>query len=187
MKSLLKNLIVASGVLLGCQQALAEQRVLAPGSLHVEDGDTLLIELDGVEQRLQLIGIDAPEDSDNPKLQRDMARTGLEAQALLELGVQATEYLRRLTRLGKPYTLYYAPGQRDRYGRLVGDLRDVRGRSLAEMVVAGGYAIAVANVAPEQAQRLQVLQQSAQQAPHGLWVTAPEQMRAWAAPAAPKP
>lgn len=43
---------------------------------EIEDGDTLVAVIGGSRERLQLAGIDAPEDSDNAKLQRDLTRTG---------------------------------------------------------------------------------------------------------------
>lgn len=168
--------LVALGLFLALGMVGAEEYVLPPGSLHVEDGDTLLVKLDGEEKRVQLAGIDAPEETDNPKLQRDLARTGLERSRLLALGRMATEYLRRLTKIGWPYTLHYEPDRLDRYGRLSGDLRDGSGRSLAELVVAGGYAIA----SRDATERMWALQDEAQQEQRGLWGLEPEATSAWA-------
>ena len=66
----------------------------------------------------------------------------MERGRLLILGQLSREYLRRLTKIGAPYTLHYRPEERDRYGRLSGEVRDNKGRSLAEILVSGGYAIA---------------------------------------------
>ncbi len=175
MPASLKPMILL-GLLFILGQGWAEERVLPPGSLHIEDGDTLLIVIGGEQKRVQLAGIDAPEDSDNPKLQHDIARTGLARRQLLVLGQVSTEYLRRLTKIGSPYTLHYDPEQLDRYGRLSGDLRDSRGRSLAETVVAGGYAI----TARDSTEQLRALQAEAQQAQRGLWGSEPEATRLWA-------
>ena len=59
--------------------------------MQIEDADTLLVEVAGVSYRVQLPDIDAPENTANPKLQRDIERTGLDAEALLALGRQADE------------------------------------------------------------------------------------------------
>ena len=158
----------------------ADEYPVPPGGLHVEDGDTVLIEFDGKEQRVQLEGIDAPEDGDNPKLQRDLARTGLERERLLALGRLSTEYLRRLTRIGEPYSLHYAPDRRDRYGRIVGDLRDARGRSLSETILVGGYAIVANRTDTDLAERLRPLEAEAERSRVGLWALDPEATRAWA-------
>ena len=132
---ILKYSAVIFGLFLASAQAAEVEYLVPPGGLHVEDGDTLLIVINGEQQRVQLAGIDAPEDTDNPKLQRDLQRTGLEREQLLALGQLSREYLRRLTKIGAPYTLHYQPDQRDRYGRLSAEVRDDRGRSLAETLV----------------------------------------------------
>jgi endonuclease YncB( thermonuclease family) len=156
--------------------AWAVEYPLPPGALHVEDGDTLLVRIDGQEQRVQLRGIDAPEDRDNPKLQRDLARTGMARERLLALGQMATAHLERLTRIGGPHTLHYDPAQKDRYGRLTGDLLDVRGRSLAESAVSAGYAIA----ARDGTERFRTLQAQAQRESRGLWGLEAEATERWA-------
>ncbi len=176
MRTILNYSVAALCLYLISGPAGADEYVLSPGSLHIEDGDTLLIEIDGKQKRVQLSGIDAPEDTDNPKLKHDLARTGLERERLLALGQLSTEYLRRLTKIGSPHTLHYDPGRMDRYGRLTGSLHDSRGRSLAETVVAGGYAIA----ARDSTQPLRTLQTEAQQAQRGLWGLEPETTRLWA-------
>jgi len=167
---------VVLGLLLMSAPAGAEEYLVPPGGLHVEDGDTLLIVIGGAEQRVQLAGIDAPEDSDNPKLQSDLARTGLERERLLALGQLSSEYLRRLTKIGVPYTLHYEPQRLDRYGRLSGELRDSQGHSLAETVVSGGYAAA----SRDGTEQLKQLQAEAQRKQQGLWGLEPEATSLWA-------
>ena len=109
MRSVPKYCIVILWLFLISTPAWSVEHQVPPGGLHVEDGDTVLIVIEGEEQRVQLTGIDAPEDTDNPKLQRDMQRTGLERERLLVLGQLSREYLRRLTKIGAPYTLHYQP------------------------------------------------------------------------------
>ena len=56
-------------LLLICSSALtAGPQVVVPGSVQIEDADTLLIEVAGVSYRIQLPDIDAPENTMNPKL-----------------------------------------------------------------------------------------------------------------------
>ena len=164
------------GVFLISTPAWSVEYQVPPGGLHVEDGDTVLIVIDGEQQRVQLAGIDAPEDTDNPKLQRDMQRTGLERERLLVLGQLSREYLRRLTKIGAPYALHYEPERRDRYGRLSGEVRDNRGNSLADTLVSGGYAIA----SRDGSERLRKLQDEAQREKSGLWGLEPEATALWA-------
>ncbi|MEJ1343607.1 MAG: hypothetical protein RPU14_16295, partial [Candidatus Sedimenticola sp. (ex Thyasira tokunagai)] len=42
--------------------------------ISVEDGDTLVVKIKGEEKRVQLLGIDAPEDVENPKFTKDLQR-----------------------------------------------------------------------------------------------------------------
>ncbi len=172
----MKSIIKVLGLCLILGPVGAEEYLLPSGSLRIEDGDTLLIEIHGEQKRVQLAGIDAPEDTDNPKLRHDLARTGLKRERLLELGLMSTRYLRRLTKIGPPHTLHYDPQRLDRYGRLSGGLHDSTGRSLAETLVASGYAIA----SRTSTDHLRTLQTEAQQAQRGLWGQEPVTTRLWA-------
>ena len=69
--------------------SVAGQQTIAPERVDVEDADTLLMQVAGASYRIQLPGIDAPESVMNPKLQRDIGRTGLSADTLLPLGQAA--------------------------------------------------------------------------------------------------
>ncbi|MCP5430278.1 MAG: hypothetical protein H6962_08775 [Chromatiaceae bacterium] len=74
-------------LLLACSSALnAAPQQVVPESVQIEDADTLVVEVAGVSYRIQLPDIDAPENTMNQKLQRDIERTGLGAEALLALG-----------------------------------------------------------------------------------------------------
>ena len=58
---------------------------------RVKDADTLRVEVDGESYRIQLPGIDAPESVPNPKLLRDVERTGRDAETLLAMGRRADQ------------------------------------------------------------------------------------------------
>jgi len=175
-----QTVLMSTLLAVSINMASAEERLLPMGSMQVEDGDTVLIELDGDELRIQLEGIDAPENEDNPKLQRDMERTGLAQAKLLSLGRMAKEYLRRVIEVGKPHTLHYEPNKRDRYGRIPGEVKDTTGRSISAQVIKGGYAIASARSAPERANEYKALQTEAMNASQGLWQLEAEAARLWA-------
>jgi endonuclease YncB( thermonuclease family) len=173
-RTLFKVLVgIGCGVVAAC--AGAEELSLQAGAIQVEDGDTVRIQLDGQERRVQLAGIDAPEDTDNPKLQRDLQRTGLESERLLDLGRTATRYLQMLTQSDDPYTLRYEPGKQDRYGRLNGELYNRIGESMSDYMVAAGFAVATAD-GPE---RLRELQADARRERRGLWQKDPEGAALW--------
>src|SRR6185369_2334774 len=59
----------------------------------VVDGDTIEVERAGRIERVRLIGIDAPEAHDSPKLDRLVAR-GLDRSQILALGREATAFTR---------------------------------------------------------------------------------------------
>lgn len=148
---------------------------------QLEDGDTIVARLAGKSARLQLLGIDAPEDTDNAKLQRDLQVTGLKPEALLQLGVQATEHLGTLLTPGQEVTLDGKLQQRDRYGRIPVVLYTAGGRSINEAMVADGYAMVLGRY-PLDAQlktRLEVLESEAIAEHRGLWGPYRERMQAW--------
>ena len=157
----------------------APGQAVTPELVEIEDADTLRVVVASVSYRIQLIGIDAPESSMNPKLQHDMQRTGLAAKVLLPLGHAANGRLRELLTEFRPYRLVFDPQRKDRYGRTPGDLIDAKGNFLSLRLVQEGYAIPVGP--PET--RKQVLVEaanSALQASRGLWHSYPETANAWA-------
>lgn len=174
--NLLLPLILAMPV-----NSLAEQRLLPESDIQVEDGDTLVVNIKGKTQRIQLTGIDAPEDIDNPKFQRDLSRTKLEKDKLLALGKIATEQLRFLIKTEAPFILHYNPHKRDRYGRLPGDIVNAKGESISALMIDNGYAaVIIRSTRPELVKRLQPIQLKAQQNGKGLWGLYSEASRLWA-------
>jgi micrococcal nuclease len=59
---------------------------------HVSDGDTVRLRFPGGRERMRLIGVDAPEASENEKLERDVTRTGRDRATILTLGRQASAF-----------------------------------------------------------------------------------------------
>lgn len=138
--------------------------------VEVEDGDTIAIRVNGETKRLQLAGIDAPEDVANPKLTKDLERTGLSAAHLLALGQAATAHLKQLASPGDRVTVVGDLDSQDKYGRIpVFAYRD--GLSLNAAMVADGYAVVLARapLAVDIKAELNALQQQAQQGKQGLW------------------
>ena len=147
----------------------------------VEDGDTILVTIDGKPRRLQLQGIDAPEDVENPKLQRDRERTGLGSEALLELGREATRHLKGLIAEDDPVRLEGNLNRRDRYGRTPVTAYGRNGLSLNEQMVADGYARLLTRypLDPAFRERLTAEQERARTRRRGLWGEYPEAMQGW--------
>lgn len=150
--------------------------------LQVEDGDTLVIDLNGTPTRVQLLGIDAPEDIANPKLMRDTGRTGIGADLLLELGRLATRHLQQLI---SPATKVNVEGdlkRSDKYGRIP-VIVSLPGEehSLNAAMVRQGYAITLnaPSIADGVPAELLQLEEQARREPTGLWKSKPELMQAW--------
>ncbi len=154
-------------LLLQLPLALAAERQLSLVTLVVEDGDTLQIVLEGKTMRLQLLDIDAPEDRNNPKLLRDLETTGLDRDSLLHLGQASTTRLKQLIAETGPFQVRFDPELRDRYGRINGEVFDAKGRSLAAILVAEGYAIPTKPADTPSPHRHAAVQAKAEQ--RGLW------------------
>ncbi len=149
--------------------------------LKVEDGDTLVVDLAGKQERIQLLGIDAPEDSMNPKLKVDMARSGLSADELLPLGQEASDYLRGLVRPGDKLLLSGNLKQRDRYGRIAAQVEMTNGLSVNITLVAAGYArpLKPETLSKNLRQQLEQAWQQASEQQRGLMASQPSAFQAW--------
>lgn len=121
---------------------------------RVFDGDTCLLE-DG--RRLRLAGIDAPETSHDGQPAQYYAK---EAAALLA----------RLT-AGQPLRLVAVGEGRDRFGRVLGDLRLPDGASISERLAAEGaaYYFWHADLPNDLSDRLLAAQRRAMAAGQGFW------------------
>ncbi len=148
---------------------------------QVEDGDTVVARIDGKSERLQLLGIDAPEDTDNAKLQRDLQVTGLQREVLLQLGGQATQHLRTLLAPGQEVTLAGELQRRDRYGRIPVVLYAAGERSINEAMVGDGYAVVLGRYTldVQLKTRLEALEAEAIADGRGLWGRYRENAAVW--------
>ena len=159
----------------------AGQPLITASDMQAIDGDTVRVTIENKTYNIQLNGIDAPEDTENPKLKVDLSRTQLEKERLLAMGRLATEHLRFLMDKNTPFTLHFDPEKTDRYGRAPGDIVNSGGVSLSVLMLKNGYAIVNKHSNNEQdKQRLKPLQQKAQSEGQGLWGHDPEGSRAWA-------
>jgi micrococcal nuclease len=121
---------------------------------RVFDGDTCLLE-DG--RRLRLAGIDAPETSHDTQPAQYYAK-------------EATALLARLT-MGQPLRLVVAGEGRDRFGRVLGDLKLPDGASISERLVAEGaaYYFWHADLPNDLTERLLTVQRRAMATGLGFW------------------
>lgn len=149
--------------------------------VEIEDGDTLVVTINGEQKRLQLAGIDAPEETPNPKLIRDAERTGLSHDALLSIGQLATMHLKTLARPGEKLALQDDLGQPDRYGRIPAVVIGRDGRSLNAAMVEDGFAVTLEDqqLSAELSRQLQDLEKEAIAEGRGLWGSHPELAKSW--------
>lgn len=125
--------------------------------IRVFDGDTLLVELQGREEHVRLIGVDTPE----------RARDGRPAQ---QGYAEATEFLASLVD-HDVVTLESDPldDDKDRYGRLLRYVRIGDGSSVAEAIIAAGRGTAYTRFPFQAVDRHVQLEQQAREEGRGLW------------------
>ncbi len=147
----------------------------------VKDGDTILVTYSGKQEQLQLLGIDAPEDVPNPKLQRDIKRTKQTQEQLLSIGKLATLHLKKLAAPGTAILVEANMVRRDRYGRIPATVRNSEGRNLSSAMVEDGYAVVMGSY-PFNAELKSHMQQQQEMAINnrmGLWGSNTETTKAW--------
>lgn len=157
-------------LVMGAAAAQAETKALVVD--QIEDGDTLVVTIDGAQERLQLLGIDAPEDVENAKLKRDMAVTGLDAETLLALGAKARLHLQGLVAVGQQIEASGDFEKRDRYGRIDVLVHTASAKaSLNELMVADGYAMVLGSYPfkDDLKGRMEGLEEMAVATQRGLW------------------
>jgi micrococcal nuclease len=127
---------------------------------RVVDGDTIHATLDGVDEKVRIIGLDSPE--------TDKPGTPVECFAR-----EATAAAKRLLPNGTAIRLQADPTQdsRDRYGRLLAHVILPDGRLFAEVMVESGFATyyVYGGVPSIYADRLAAAQDRATAANAGLW------------------
>jgi micrococcal nuclease len=171
--------ILASGLLPAVSAAPGGNQLFRV--LNIEDGDTLSVEMDGKAQRIQLLGIDAPEDLANPKLQRDRQRTGLDTDSLIAIGQAATRHLKSLVAPGQTVKLEGDLRKRDKYGRIPAIAYDQKGRALNVAMVEDGYAVILDRypLDADFGDRLRYHEKNAIAEERGLWGTHRAAAVAW--------
>ncbi len=176
MASIILHTVIAAGLAFWSLQGRAESVQIVGDAIEVEDGDTIRVAFDDGVRRIQLTGIDAPEDTENPKFAVDLKRTGLSHETLMSLGVIATGHLNRLVVADHGYRLQYDAASPDKYGRLPGELFTLDGLSINLLMVEEGYAIAL----PGAPSTFLPLQRQAESERKGLWGLLAAPTRLWA-------
>lgn len=136
------------------------REVVDGDSLRLDNGDTI-----------RLIGVDAPEASDNRKLREDIRKTGmpLSETELVHLGRAAAAFTREVAQ-GRRCWLEFEREQRDQYGRTLAYVHLEDGKVLNELIIGQGYAKVYTNFTFRYKQRYILLQTEARLRRRGLWL-----------------
>ncbi len=130
--------------------------------VRVVDGDTLIVKLDGEEERVRIIGIDAPES----------VRPNYPVECF---GKEASDYLTSQLVPGDTVHIETDPSQdtRDRNGRILAHVFNNNDQNIGELMVSGGYTYEYTYRDPYQYQSsYQAAENYARNKKLGLW--APE-------------
>jgi micrococcal nuclease len=148
---------------------------------NIEDGDTITVNLNGKSQRIQLSGIDAPENTENAKFNLDLKLKKLDKKTLLALGNKATDYLKSQIAVGQKVLLLGELSKKDKYGRIPAIVLSESGQSLNLNMVQQGYAVVLKRFTLEE-QFKKSLEEAQQQAiinKKGLWKSDAEITAKW--------
>jgi micrococcal nuclease len=107
---------------------------------RIIDGDVIQIIYGGVEKRVRLIGIDAPESRIDKKALKDANMNEQDIEAIVEMGAEARAYVNSLIKRGNFITIEFDVKEMDRYGRLLCYVYLSNGKMLNEEIVKAGYA-----------------------------------------------
>jgi micrococcal nuclease len=145
-------------------------QILPAEVLWITDGDTIHMRLQGHKEKVQLIGIVAPECRPNPKAEEDVIRTGVYLRSINEICQSATRYVKSVLRSGDQVNIELDVQKRDWQGRLLGYVWVQDGRLLNEEIIRAGFA-GLMTYPPNirHLKRLQEAYREAREAKRGLW------------------
>ncbi len=135
---------------------------LSPGSyqvMSVKDGDTITVDMDGVEEEIRFIGVDTPETQDPRK-------------AVQCFGHAASTYTKELI-ANQPVRLEADPlsSNRDRYKRLLRYVYLPDGRLVQAEIIKAGYGFAYTSFPFTKSEDFSTYQRQAREQNLGLWAT----------------
>lgn len=127
--------------------------------LRVEDGDTLTVDMNGVQERVRLIGVDTPETQD--------PRVPVQC-----FGLAASSYTKELVGSG-PVRLEADPTNqnRDRYNRLLRYAYLSDGRLINTEIIRAGYGFAYTLFPFEKMEEFRQFELEAREQNKGLWAS----------------
>ena len=138
MRKYLKALSLVFVLVLVSSSVYAQQKTLVT---RIIDGDAIQVLYGGVEKRVRLIGIDAPESRIDRKALKDANMSEHDIETIVEMGAKAKAYVNGLIKRGNFVTIEFDVREMDRYGRLLCYVYLSNGKMLNEEIVKAGYAI----------------------------------------------
>ena len=138
MRKSIKALSLVFVLVLVSSSVYAQQKTLVT---RIIDGDVIQVLYGGVEKRVRLIGIDAPESRIDRKALKDANMSEHDIEAIVEMGAKAKAYVNGLIKRGNFITIEFDVREMDRYGRLLCYVYLSNGKMLNEEIVRAGYAI----------------------------------------------
>lgn len=128
--------LVLSAVSLYAQKKLSDYDMVEAEMIRVVDGDTLIVFMNGREERIRLIGVDAPESVSSNEEENSV------------FGERASEYTKEALSPGTKVFLTFDEEREDQYGRILAyvwtdsDLQNMDAL-FQKQLLADGYAIAI--------------------------------------------
>jgi len=137
MRKYLKALSLVFVLVLVSSPIYAQQKTMVT---RIIDGDVIQVIYGGVEKRVRLIGIDAPESRIDRKALKDANMSEHDIETIVEMGAKAKAYVNGLIKRGDFVTIEFDIKEKDRYGRLLCYVCLSNGKMLNEEIVKAGYA-----------------------------------------------
>ncbi len=137
--------------------------------LRVIDGDTLRVWDGATETTVRLIGIDCPETRRNDKAKRDAAEWRVPVEGIIRAGVKARAFTQSVAPPGIEVAVT-AAGE-DAYGRTLAYVSLPDGRSLNELLLRAGAALAPARYRHGRREEYAELERKAREERRGFWKT----------------
>jgi micrococcal nuclease len=122
---------------------------------RVIDGDTIIVNIDGKEERVRLIGVDTPE-------------TVHPSKPVEYFGKEASEFTKRMVE-GKKVRLEFDWQRRDKYGRLLAYIYLEDGTFLNAEIIKQGYGFAYTRFPFKYLEEFRQYEREARENGRGLW------------------
>jgi len=122
---------------------------------RVIDGDTIIVEIDGKQERVRLIGVDTPE-------------TVHPSKPVEYFGKEASEFTKRMVE-GKKVRLEFDWQKRDKYGRLLAYVYLPDGTFLNAEIIKQGYGFAYTRFPFKYLEEFRQYEREARENSRGLW------------------